>query len=389
MEVLKESHKPKSQIDGFMTFRYEDKNGNVFIIKPSNQFFKKRNREDVLSKSLMVFKTTEQVSHLLQHYLEGVNLKELSSSDTTIALMFFQDNIKYGLLINLSFQGNDNVYNITLITLEVEEDKHYLFGEMFRNCDHKIYLNEYILPISYYKKSNTVKYYISYNDIKCKAQLCYSPHFKKKVIENNLPFQGDECFYKMMFRGIKRALKTQVGFSDSLLDKTFENIIIKFSFQTRFYFVNMNIEKITLIDTKGKKEHTVQFIFHHFESSIVLSDISDNNFLCISLHSILNDIKQSNKARVKNNKIRQEVITKNKQILNKKTNKVKVINRVSEKRIPLRKVEHINSKTLYKNESQERLDYNKLHEASINENCFTDLDKYSLEVESIQSNLDY
>jgi len=131
------------------TFTYynQELNNNYRVIISNHMFRKRKNQK---FKRGHMFKTVGQVERLLGYCLTKHDLEDYDGKGKVVVKFTYKDEI-YGLLLEIRYNPNieDSVADITLITVDKQDDRHYNRYAMFHNETNLINMTEYKLRPSY------------------------------------------------------------------------------------------------------------------------------------------------------------------------------------------------------------------------------------------------
>lgn len=130
-------------IDRDMHFSMEEKKVQIHL---TSHLFQKREGED--QRRSFMFKSTWQYRHIISEAFTKYNIWEFRNGKVVFLFKYNEDT--YGILLDIKLL-EENVYSVSIITVDKLDDRHFVKHEMFGKEKNKIY-SGYTLPFSYLRQ---------------------------------------------------------------------------------------------------------------------------------------------------------------------------------------------------------------------------------------------
>lgn len=126
-----------------MYFSVEKKKVQIHL---TSHLFQKREGEN--QRRSFMFKSTWQYRHIISEAFTKYNIWEFRNGKVVFLFKYNEDT--YGILLDIKLL-EENVYSVSIITVDKLDDRHFVKHEMFGKEKNKIY-SDYTLPFSYLRQ---------------------------------------------------------------------------------------------------------------------------------------------------------------------------------------------------------------------------------------------
>lgn len=130
-------------IDRDMYCSVEEKKVQIHL---TSHLFQKREGEN--QRRSFMFKSTWQYRHIISEAFTQYNIWEFRNGKVVFLFKYNEDT--YGILLDIKLL-EENVYSVSIITVDKLDDRHFVKHEMFGKEKNKIY-SDYTLPFSYLRQ---------------------------------------------------------------------------------------------------------------------------------------------------------------------------------------------------------------------------------------------
>jgi len=149
---------------------YNEKTQTKYSVILTKHLFEVRDGQH--GRRIYMFDSIGQISHLLKYALNNYDLSKYINKGK-VSIRFTYQNEVFGLLLVLE-QTEDSICDITIITVDKIDVRHYTTYKLFHNVLHDIHSEEYVLNRSHLSRSSNLNTLETLKQYNCTYKIvCY------------------------------------------------------------------------------------------------------------------------------------------------------------------------------------------------------------------------